>query len=343
MRTRDFRQWQHLPPLDGPTGLFYHNEVPDMFVHDGRRYVLFSTGSLFGIRLNTPTRPETCGTYYMVGEALEGPYRLPQECLLVGAGYGRMSAYVGRTHVFGGERLLYHHVRDESGADAWSATWGAPKRLRTGPNGELRAAYWPGLEALETGEPRFSFRDRAPGWEGSGAAWHGRAQAAGTSLAALSDAADVHVRVDVTALSGGRCGLVLRASEGAGVLVSLDLDLGRLEIGLAAQHETAGWGYQRVGFIPGVPCEEGPSVIDSCLWPLQPGRRYSLRCLARAEHFEVYLDERWVFTAVIREAARRGEVHLFVERGEARFDGLRVAALAALERSESAGETRVAE
>ncbi len=343
VRTRDFRRWEHLPPLDAPTGLFYHNEVPDLFVHEGRWYVLFSTGSVMGLRLNTPSRRETTGTYYMVADALEGPYRLPQEPLLVGAGLGAMSAYVARAFLFGGEWLLYHQVRDGSGPGFWSATWGTPKRLHVGSEGELSARYWPGLEALETGELAPDAGPERPGWERHGNAWRGRAKAVGVACPVVADATDVHLRTEVTPLAGGRCGLVLRASEDRGVLVALDMERGRVEIGMVRHHELVGWGSCRTGFLPDTAPSQERAPTDTCAWPLRPGRPYVLRCLARAEHFEVYLDDRWVFTAVIPEAPSAGQVDLYVERGEARFGQIRVARLEPLKRSRRVGEARAQE
>ncbi|MGD2175598.1 MAG: hypothetical protein PVJ27_09360 [Candidatus Brocadiaceae bacterium] len=340
VRTRDFRRWEYLPPLDGPTGLFYHTEVPDLFVHEGRYYVLFSTGTMFGLRIHTPSRRDTIGTYYMVGEALEGPYRLPDECLLVGAGHGLGGPYVGRSIVLGGDRLLYHQVRDKSGVGGLSASWGAPKRLTVGAGGELTAQYWPGLEALETGDLPAAPDEESPGWEQSASGWHGRAEAAGVSHVMLKEAADLHVRVNVTPVSGGRCGLVLRSADGRGVLVSLELDLGQVAIGVARHHEIAGWGGYRLGFIPGASVHDDRDVIDTFRCSLEDGRAYSLRVLARAEHFEVYLDERWVFTTVIPEAPPAGDAALYVERGEAHFADFHAGALPPLERTECVGGHR---
>jgi len=47
----------------------------------------------------------------------------------------------------------------------------------------------------------------------------------------------------------------------------------------------------------------------------------------RDEHFEVYLDGRWVFTLALHEAAKGGDVEFAVERGQATFSDLRLAEL----------------
>ncbi len=343
VRTADFRRWEHLPPLDAPTGRFYHAEVPDLFRADGRWYVLFSTGSMHGLRINTPSRRETVGTYYMVADSLQGPYRLPEECLLVGAGYGRMSAYVGRTIELEGERLLYHQVRDHAPGAGWRATWGAPKRVDV--QGDLLSArYWPGLSRLETEEVpvELSPQEGEAGWCAGDSGIVGRASALGISHAVARDLSDVNCECKVRSDGRGRCGVVLRATEEKGMLIALDFELGRAEIGLARRHPIAGWGLRRTGFMPGAGSHDDPCFTDGCRLPLEAGRHYGLRCLARAEHFEVYLDDRWLFTTALPGAPKSGAVELVTERCECEFTAPRLARLEPLHRTGHVGDSRPA-
>ena len=71
----------------------------------------------------------------------------------------------------------------------------------------------------------------------------------------------------------------------------------------------------------------GDIVRDMCRCDLDAGKTYHLRCFARDEHFEVFLDDRWIFTAVLKEAAMSGDVELLVERGQATFSDLRLATI----------------
>ena len=47
----------------------------------------------------------------------------------------------------------------------------------------------------------------------------------------------------------------------------------------------------------------------------------------RDEHFEVYIDNRWIFTTVIPETAKIGDVEFMIERGKAVFSNFRLAAI----------------
>ncbi len=313
VRTRDFATWEHLPPLDGPTGRFYHNEVPEHFVHDGRHYVLFSTGSCAGIRVQTPGRRETAGTYYMVADRLEGPYRLPEDPLLVGAGYARLASYVARTIEFGGQRMLYHHIRDDS--EKWDGTWAAPKRLDVEPDGTLTVRYWDGLAALE----RRTVVEAA-----SAEITHGVAGAAET---VARDLADLHVTARLRYRGDGRCGVVVRSADGSGVMLSLDFQLGAAEIGVGRRHDLFGWGADVTGFAMHPPQRDQRFVLDRCALPLELDRDYELRILARGEHVEAYLDGRWLFTTHVPEAPARGDVELLTERGRATFHDVCIAEL----------------
>jgi hypothetical protein len=328
VRTRDFESWEHLPPIDGPTGRFYHTEVPEHFTLDGRHYILFSTGSCAGIRLNVAGRRETCGTYYMAADQWEGPYHLPQQPLLVGSGSTRLASYVARTIEFEGHRLLYHHVRDDS--PEWTGTWAAPKRLDVEPDGSLAVRYWPGLSRLET---------RPLVEQDAVALSHG---VAGATHVLAEDATDVHLHARVKYHGEGRCGAVLRATEGRGLMVSLDFELGQVEIGVVAWHDTFGWGADLTNFL-GAPRHDRTTraVLDTCRRHMEEDQPYVLRCLVRGEHLEVYVDDRWVFTTHVPDAPRRGRVELFAERGTGRFEAVRLHELEAWSTSSPVGETHV--
>jgi len=327
VRTDDFATWEHLPSLEGPTGRFYHNEVPEHFEAEGRHYLLFSTGSCAGIRLQTPGRRETVGTYYMVSDRLEGPYRLPTDPLLVGAGGYRMGPYVGRVIEWAGERLLYHHVREDG--ERWDGVWSTPKRLTVEANGDLAVGYWPGLGAMEA---------RTLAERPSVELAH---EVAGTARRVVAEAADVQVTARVRG-GGGRCGVVLRVADGQGVMVALDLELGRVEIGVGRRSAVYGWGADVTHFIGNEAADrEQRFVLDTCGVALEGDRPYALRVLGRGDQFEVYLEERWVFTTHVPEASAAGGVELFAERGRAVFEEVRITALERWTRAASVGEVRM--
>jgi hypothetical protein len=338
-RTRDFVNWELLPPLDAPTRRFYHCEVPEYFQLAGHHHVLFSTGSCYGMRINTPSRRDTVGTYYMVADSPEGPYRLPEDPLLVGAGRGHMTAYVGRTIEHDGGRLFYHHVRND--LEGWDGTWGAPKRIITGEGGALHLEYWPGLAGIEAHEIPLDLRpvpeDCVGEWTLHGPELRGASPAMGASMTLARQVPDAHVFCRV-ASEAARCGVVLHGSQEHGVGIILDHEQGGLEVRELHRHPVAGWGEDVSGFVyRGAGSGRPRRLLDRVHIPLQRGRPYSLRCFVRERHLEVYLDERWTFTSVLPKARLGGDIHLMAERGSARFRDIRVAELEPLPRVSEGG------
>ena len=333
-RSRDFVHWEHLPPIDAPTGQFYGAEVPEIFALDGRYYLLFA-GSSHYIRLNTPTRDDVLGTVYMIGEAFEGPFTLPDDYLLIGSGHRKHAAWCGRTISYQDGRLLYHHIAADR------PTWGASKMIGTCSDGTLYLRYMPALQRLETSVLLSSVEALAPlevedfgDWQRQAGALVGQAEVMGSSCRIAQAVTDVHLSIVIHASSAARAGVVLRCAEDKGVAMILDFERQCIEIGMG--HKT-GVGKVRHYWLsdcgsidPSRRAAFGvlqPDKKDFYRCPLHHGRDYHLRCFARDEHFEVYLDDRWVLTAVMTEAAKTGDVELVVEQGAARFSDLRLAAI----------------
>ena len=335
VRSEDLIHWEHLPPIDAPTGQFYGTEVPEIFELDGRHYLLFAASSRVGIQLNTATREQVLGTVYMIGERFEGPYALPADYLLIGSGYHKSTAWCGRTIPYQDGRLLYHHIQADP------PTFGAPKRIRTDEDGRLYLQYMPVLEELETGvlcqppgpTPCFEVEDFGD-WRRQEDRLVGKAAVMRSTCRIARDVADLHLTCRIWSNSCAQAGLILRSAERRAVLIALNFERQRLEIGIGREtgvgkfryHWLAGWGTD-VDPDPGdgPTNKPHPDHKDDYRCSLAHGRPYPLRCFARDEHFEVYLDDRWVFTAVFDEAAKSGDVELFVERGEASFSDLRLA------------------
>lgn len=325
VRSRDLIHWEHLPPLATPGRRFFNTEVPDLFELNGRYYLTFNTSSLAGIKINTPHREEVTGAFYMVAPSFEGPFRLPDDPLLIGAGYAKQCAYSARTIPYEGGRLLYHHVGGERPA------WAAPKMVRAEDDGTLWLEYMPVLEKLETEVVCGSIKDIPSSesadlgcWKRSGNRLVGTAIAMGTSYKVACDAADLHFQCRVSVSSAACAGVVLRGDpDKQGVAILLDFEHQRIQIGPAKGPQVmkgsvgafASWHY---------------AFLDTCLCRLVRGKLYHLRCFARDEHFEVYLDGRWIFTTVMTDAPKRGNVELCVERGEAEFTDLRIANIESL-------------
>jgi len=314
MRSKDLIHWEHLPPLATPGKVFYHTEVPDVFEMNGRYYLAFATHSTGGIRLNSPTRDDAVGTFYMIGDKFEGPFTLPADPLLIGSGNRSFFGYVGRTIPHQGGRLLYHHIAADRPAI------GAPKMIGVNADGTLRVEYMPVLEKLETKVLVDSVHNIPPYQTGDLGQWQqqddmlsGLAAVMGTSYVIGREVSDVHVCATIKVSEGGAAGFVVRGWQNYGFSVVINLGRQRLEIGQASKHPT-----YKMGWTCG--------ITDICRMRLEPNRAYQLRCFARDEHFEVYLDNRWVFT-VVMGGNKQGDVELMVESGRAEFSDVRLAAL----------------
>jgi sialate O-acetylesterase len=102
----DLIHWEQRPPLF--TSWRWGNlEVPIPFTLDGRHYLLFSHG---GALPDTSGRKRAGGTFYLMADSFDGPYRVPEEPLLLGWGRDQLDNYVGRVVMHQGELLLYHHT-----------------------------------------------------------------------------------------------------------------------------------------------------------------------------------------------------------------------------------------
>lgn len=330
VRSKDLLHWEHLPPL-ATMDRFFHTEVPDWFEFEGRWYVTFNTLSLAGIQIHTPARQSVTGAFYLMSEKFDGPYRLLEDPFLIGAGLGRQSPYSARTVPYNGGRAVYCHLNGKRPA------WATPKMLRADDNGRLWLEFLPALEKLETNVICGSVNDVPRQRDGLGD-WNfddrritARARAIGSSHRLATDVGDSHLQCRICVSSAARAGVVLRADPaGAGIAVLLDYEHQRLQIASTTGPDVI---KNSIGPFASWQC----SVFDECRWKLENDREYHLRCLARDEFFEVYLDDRWVFTAspmlppVICPINPRGRVDLYVERGQAVFSDIRLAGLQPME------------
>jgi beta-fructofuranosidase len=132
--------WTYLPPLFSDPSL-NDMEVPEPFEIGGRHYLVFS--SVRSRMKETSGRKDASGTFYLIGDSADGPYRFPAEPLLLGSGRGRFDVYVGRTLRFGRELLLY------SQTVGGPVMWATPKVIRQNKDGSLWLGYWKGVDKLK--------------------------------------------------------------------------------------------------------------------------------------------------------------------------------------------------
>lgn len=319
-------RWRPRPPATAP-GLFPSYEVPEHVEISGRHYVLFSTNTTAGARFVPGDPLAQGGTYYVVADALCGPYvRPPVHPLLHGHRIaGReFTTYVGRPFTTSqGELLFYHHWAADP-PDGW---WGPPKRLVERRPHVLGLDYWPGCEALkvaasEAGLTADAMRPlpssgRLPvvTWTVSdGNLMSGNAGGAHAAqwfedASEPGDAPEPSGRIVETGLQiqrGRGLGLWVRYRASASMfVVSLNVETQQLEFG------TMTW--MRDGSSLNLQVEE---LVD---YPLTAGVTYRVRLLIRHAFAEIYVDDQLVRSFVCREELEPSVLGFFSDLADGTF------------------------
>lgn len=300
--------WMTLPPL-AHTGRYSSMEVPEIFAFEGKYWVIFSTGSGWGVRLDAPDRAAVTGTFCLRADHWEGPYHAPRQNLLIGAGNNQMHAYVARVVSWKEQHLVYHHYASSPTA------MGLPKRLVLDGD-TLALAPWEGLRGLwaRPGEPG-PWRSYS-----SGAVSAGRWSAEGEQLtgecgygsdAYLSDvqAPNIDVEATVTLLKGRRAGLAVGMKPDAtsnGFACLLDAEAGEITLGRFERWEHAN----------GLRLD---ARIDTVKRRIARNRPYHLRLLRRGKFLELFVDDRLVFSSLLPEPPTGGAIACVLESATAEF------------------------
>lgn len=305
--SEDLITWEYLPPVFADE-TFYDMEVPDYFELNGRHYLMFSSGRT---RRDTSGRTHATGTYYVVGEARDGPYRVGKCPLLLGCGHGRFDNYVGRTIPFEKGRLLYHHTA------GGTVTWGTPKLVRQEDDGTLWLQYWPGLAKLETrslldGLAKVNTDDRtgAGAWTVQGDRLTGRAPTDQRGVLWLPvSAANVAITCTIDPREARSVGLVWRwdGKKGAGLVLSQKGKVATVA-NITATDKTV-----------------ATQTVDDYQGLALTGEGQRLRILVRAHRVEVYIDDRWILGTSMTDSPPTGRIGLLVDAGTVAFAKLRIA------------------
>jgi hypothetical protein len=305
VRSNDLEQWDYMPPIYASKA-FVNMEVPEYFEMGGRHYLIFSSA---GSRKDVGGRVNASGTYYVVGDARDGPYRIPDDPLLLGSGQGRVDNYVARTIPDGPGRLVYHHTC------GGPVTLGTVKQLRQRPDGSLWLAYHPATDRLE----RRTLLDELSGvaveqpsghgrWTAAGETMAGRAVAGPSLLPLPARAANLMITCQIEPVQTGQAGLAWRSTGEAAYAAIADASTDSVRVVSL-----------RV---------DGAEIAETCLDEIVglglPQGPQQLRVLARAHRSEVYLGDRWLFNVHTPEAREADGLGLIVCSGDARFGQLRI-------------------
>ncbi len=336
VRSQDLENWEHLPPLAAVGDRLLFAEVPDVFRMGDWWYVLFLDHGWGGTRMNSPSRTDMAGTFYMKSRSLEGPYEWPQEPLLIGTSDDRMGPWAARTLGLDDERWLYFH-----NAGGGGATFGLPKRIQQTDSGDLWLSYLALMEPIECpvelnladAVRRMKPQDHGQ-WQQADGKICGCADAAGTAVIVAESLPNGRFTCRVRSEGAARAGMVLR-SEGPpgtelfeqanrGLVVWLDFELQQLAAEQLAWVPGFGWGrcvHDQMGHA------RDRSVAQRVACKLPEGEWVSLRVVFRDRCLEAYLGDRWMLSLNTGEHPQSGRIELTVERGQALFDSLSLASL----------------
>ncbi len=299
----DLIHWKQHPPCFAPER-YACIEVPDVFLLDGRWYMLCLTGNAYGQRHVMAEPNLVRGTIYAVADDIRGPYREPQENVLIGS--TGPNGFACRTVEWGGRRhLLYTH----------QGALSLPVVLRTDGAGGLLPCYYAGLDDY-LGEhvvesvtaPALPHEGR---WGSIGVWRHASQSLRGScrtdwALHVYEGAvADCVYAVDVHIHDAQSAGLAFRIQgddvRGGCYAALLDADAGEVILTRPRSFKT----------------------LDKRRLPVRRNRTYRLKCVAAGAILNLYVDDVLVLQASDPEFSE-GRCGLFVERGAAEFSGLSV-------------------
>ena len=321
LTSRDLIDWETHDPLF-TSREFRPFEVPSYFAMNAHHYLTFNNWRGGGnLHPNTSGREDAFGTNYLIGESLEGPYRLPEHPLLLASGNGRKDNCIGRAFPTSEGILFYHNSM------GGPTMLGSIKKIDQEPDGTLRLVWWPGMERLAAGKPWIlerSSSDWKPekespsSWIREEGALTGSARRKPTACELPLTVADMMITVEIDLEPGSRAGVFWWGSDDAAEATGFLLDPSDQAASTVALTENQN--PTRTTFLDRIQGED--------LVPLREDSQ-EVRVLARGYRCEVYLNNRWMFS-FSREGEETGDrIGLFVESGSATFHDIRVQLLEA--------------
>lgn len=300
----DLIHWTQYPPCFEPVG-FGCVEVPDVFYLDGKWYMLCLTGNDYGNRTNV-SDPLIChATIYAVADRVQGPYRMMEDDnVLIGS--IRPQGYSAKTVAWGDERIAYYTQR------GGFACISLPHVLKTDGRGALRAHYHSAVDrVLQPVDEGQSLHTEGGQW-GSLGDWAREGDSVTgqcdedwavypLSRRLASGKVEVRITFDTARAAGIAFHLPGEDIMAGGMLVLLDARDGFVE-------------YTRLRQFP---------LVERRAHRIERGRTYRLSVVMAGDKYMAYLDDELILQ-FSEDKYPEGICALFVERGAARFDGLRL-------------------
>ena len=299
--SKDFLTWTYHEPLfvteeynrdnDG----FVYLEVPDLFEMGGKYYATFS--SIRSRKTATSGRKDASGTWYVMADKKEGPFRVPENPLLLGTGMGRNDHYVGRTITYKGERLLYHQNWGDHKVD-----WSTPKLLQKDKNDELYLKYWSQLDKLKTKQllkheslsvkPETSRRYR--------------------ELEIKTKVADFMLTCDIQIKDARSLCIFWRRNA---TPYGLKIEPKNETFSIVQLHRRVGH-FNSHSF--------NTLLLDQYANKALCTGQMGLRLIVRKGRSEVYINERWIFNVGLKGIPAKGDFSFLADSGEALIENLQI-------------------
>lgn len=317
LRTRDFKSFEYLPPLDNVGDKVKYAECPDCFTLDGHRYITFLDHSWGGTRVHTSTRSDTAGTYYKVYNENTRRFEWLPDCLLIGASGDRQCSWAARSTMAEGKRLLYHHITAKRVGFAF------PKEVKADSDGSLSLMYFDKMDNLLGESARLTnigVENDLGVWSKKDNLYEGLCLGWGSALTVCENETDICVSVTTSMEKGARAGVALRANEKDpeyenGICVYFDYEKQQVCMEELGYRKFEGYGHFHFDVVNGGTVRNP----DFKHMKLEYGKSYELKIFARNEFYEVYVNNVWVMTKAYEEVKTSGKVQLFTERAKADF------------------------
>jgi beta-fructofuranosidase len=290
-------------------------EMPDLFQLDGRWYLTFLEDNAYGNRDVLGAPELSSGTLYAVADRIEGPYREPDDNVLMASrGFNGISC---RTVLFRDRLHVTYTSCERELENETKPTFGVlslPKELRM-IAGRPRLCFADVvaervtatlIELGDEPEPveHHGMHESRGRWTRGSGRWVGEIDTAWARRSFAPTASDQIASVTLRLEVGMAAGLMVRQVGNRGAVALLDA--GRQQVSLCT-----------------VPRFQ---VIDARPWSIERGRDYRVRVVGNGEFVEVFLDDELVLQTVWY-GSRYGDVGLLVDRGRAEFRDLELLSL----------------
>lgn len=323
IKTKDFIRFEYCPPYSEVGDFTKYAECPDIFVLNGKKYLLFLDHAWGGLHPFTKSRHLPAGTFYQVYDEQTKAFVFQNERLLLGSANNRQCAWAARSVLGENEqRLLYYHITAEF------PSFGIPKIIHSDKDGSLHLSYFPQTDNL-CAETIFPHPTPLPGdcghWKFENDRFLGKAQIYGSALP-IATAENCMFECDITLKRGLKAGFAFwhGADERiGGVTVWLDAETNRIYAAWEHYRDHEGFGDLQDDVVNGGTLRE----CDEKFFPAEYNTPYRFKVIAKDKTVDVYLNDEWVICKRFPMCADSGYVSLLTQNADAEFSVVRFCTL----------------